>query len=236
VEAQLNPHASKSFTWPLYVVVVRHRLRCRTTLVVLTDSDSVARWARRPIDIGHGMVMHPVVIGPRQIPRDLSLEVARRVPALAVLAVVAHGRGPDAERVGRMAFEVTQPMVARGDERAMLYLDVIFDYLDEDILATILEESMDILPEPISDFFMRHRIAGRHEGHREGHREGRRKGRREGRAEGMTRMLRRLLNRRKLEPTAEQRQRLATCTDPQQLQQWFDRAVTATSVGEIFDG
>ncbi|MEM9463709.1 MAG: hypothetical protein AAGF11_56750, partial [Myxococcota bacterium] len=45
VEAQLNPHASKSFTWPLYVVVVRHRLRCRTTLVVLTDSDSVARWA-----------------------------------------------------------------------------------------------------------------------------------------------------------------------------------------------
>ncbi|MEM9462883.1 MAG: hypothetical protein AAGF11_52565, partial [Myxococcota bacterium] len=127
--------------------------------------------------------------------------------------------GPDAERVGRMAFEVTQPMVTRGDERAMLYLDVIFDYLDEDILATILEESMDILPEPISDLFMRHRIAGRHEGQ----------------AEGMTRMLKRLLNRRKLEPTAEQRQRLTTCTNPQQLQHWFDRAVTATSVGEIFD-
>ncbi|MCX4243676.1 hypothetical protein [Paraliomyxa miuraensis] len=54
-------------------------------------------------------------------------------------------------------------------------------------------------------------------------------------AEGMTRMLEQLLDLRGLSLTHELRERLAGCQDENQLLQWFDRAVTATSITEIFD-
>lgn len=64
------------------------------------------------------------------------------------------------------------------------------------------------------------------------------KGRAEGLAKGragMARMLERLLDTRGLTLTDELRERLATCEDEDLLQRWFDRAVTATTLDEVFD-
>jgi hypothetical protein len=44
----------------------------------------------------------------------------------------------------------------------------------------------------------------------------------------------RLLDARHLAPSAEQRQRVTSCTDSAQLGLWFDRAVTAATVAEVF--
>ncbi|MCA9704958.1 MAG: hypothetical protein KDK70_03800 [Myxococcales bacterium] len=52
----------------------------------------------------------------------------------------------------------------------------------------------------------------------------------------MVRMLERLLDQRGLEPSVEQQRRVATCTDEEQLQRWFDRALTATCIAEVFEG
>ncbi|MCX4243674.1 hypothetical protein [Paraliomyxa miuraensis] len=57
----------------------------------------------------------------------------------------------------------------------------------------------------------------------------------EGRAKGMASMLEQLIDMRGLSLTHELRERLAECQDENQLLQWFDRAVTATSLAEIFD-
>lgn len=220
IEVQLNRDLRKHVSWPYYVIVTRRRLGCIVTLVVFTDSEDVARWAERPIDVSPGLVMCPTVIGPAQIPRDLTTQMARKVPALAVLAVVGHGRGPDAVHFGRMAFEATRPMVHRGDEQARLYMDVLFAYLDEAVLAKLLEDEMDQQTyEPISNLFKLHLARGRSQG----------------RVEGSARMLERLLHRRGLEPSVEQHQRITACTDETQLQSWFDRAVEATSLADVFD-
>lgn len=50
----------------------------------------------------------------------------------------------------------------------------------------------------------------------------------------MSQMLARLLERRGLDPSEDQRRHMAACKDPTLLRRWFDRAITAASVAEVF--
>ncbi|MEM9460747.1 MAG: Rpn family recombination-promoting nuclease/putative transposase [Myxococcota bacterium] len=56
-----------------------------------------------------------------------------------------------------------------------------------------------------------------------------------GMAKGIAQMLARLLDTRGLALTDELRQRIARCKDEAVLQRWFDRAVTAATLAEVFD-
>jgi hypothetical protein len=58
-------------------------------------------------------------------------------------------------------------------------------------------------------------------------------GRAEGRTEGRTELLLRLLGKRFGVPESI-RGRVETCTDTAQINIWFDRAITATSLDEVF--
>lgn len=60
--------------------------------------------------------------------------------------------------------------------------------------------------------------------------EGRDEGRAEGRAEGL--LL--LLGVRGIALTDADREKIATCTDPQLLHEWLQRAATASSAEEVF--
>ncbi|MCA9709123.1 MAG: hypothetical protein KDK70_24985, partial [Myxococcales bacterium] len=117
----------------------------------------------------------------------------------------------------------------------MLYLDVILAYLDPTVLAKILEDEVDPNYQPFSDYLKRQRAQGLSEGHAQGLSEGLSEGHAQGLSEGMLEMLERLLDRRGLQISAEQRERMRTCRDPARLQRWFDRAIMATHALEIFD-
>ena len=56
----------------------------------------------------------------------------------------------------------------------------------------------------------------------------------EGQAKGKAESVLKLLDARHLGPSQEQRQRVTSCTDPAQLDLWFDRAVTAKTAAEVF--
>jgi hypothetical protein len=56
----------------------------------------------------------------------------------------------------------------------------------------------------------------------------------QGRADGERRIILRILTARGLPLSDEIRDRVATCTDTDQLEAWADRAATADSVEEIF--
>jgi len=77
---------------------------------------------------------------------------------------------------------------------------------------------------------------GRAEGEARGRAEGEAEGEARGRAVGIARSLERLLAAKGLELTAEQRARVAGCTDETILQAWFDRAVTAAAPAQVFEG
>ncbi|MFF3566984.1 hypothetical protein [Nocardia jiangxiensis] len=68
--------------------------------------------------------------------------------------------------------------------------------------------------------------------------EGRAEGRVEGRAEGEVKMaaekVLRLLQAREISVSADAEQRIRSCRDLAILDEWFDRAITATTISEIF--
>lgn len=69
----------------------------------------------------------------------------------------------------------------------------------------------------------------------EGIAKGRAEGMAKGRAKGKAQMLERLLDTRGLPLSPELRARIRGCDDEAILQRWFDRAVTAATVAEVFD-
>lgn len=59
-------------------------------------------------------------------------------------------------------------------------------------------------------------------------------GREEGRAEGVAASVLTVLTGRGIELSAAQRTQLAECADLAQLEEWLQRALTATSANELF--
>jgi hypothetical protein len=60
-------------------------------------------------------------------------------------------------------------------------------------------------------------------------------GRAEGKAEGEAHLVVRVLSARGLQPSAEIREQVLSCTDTSQLETWVQRAATAASIDEVFD-
>ncbi|MBT3153751.1 hypothetical protein HTV45_23260 [Streptomyces sp. CHD11] len=63
---------------------------------------------------------------------------------------------------------------------------------------------------------------------------GQEEGREEGRVAGKAEQLLRLMERRGFSLTEETRQHVTTCTDMPLLDLWFDRAIDATTLDEVF--
>jgi flagellar biosynthesis/type III secretory pathway protein FliH len=80
----------------------------------------------------------------------------------------------------------------------------------------------------------RGKARGKARGIAEGIAEGEAKGKAEGEAKGKAEAVLKLLDARRLAPSTEQRQQVASCTDAAQLDLWFDRAITAGTAAEVF--
>ncbi len=130
VEVQLAIDPEKAFSWPLYVASLHARVRCATSLVVLTPDPAVAAWACRPIATFGAVVpeasFRPLVLGPDEIPRITSRDDAERMPELCVLSALVHGDEPGP----RPLLEATLHALARLDDRtARSYLDLVYSPL-----------------------------------------------------------------------------------------------------------
>jgi hypothetical protein len=214
VEIQRRRDPDKHFTWPTYAINLRQRARCFVTLVVVTLSERVARWAARSIPLGAGNFYRPVVIGPARIPRIVTLDRARAMPALAVLSAMAHGAAPGGEDIVRAALEAACP--ALDSERSVIYADFLrarFRATEQRISESNMK-FLNITPEslsaddPVARLWM---------------------------ALGQRQLLARQLIRRfgPLPQAAVFRLWDATEED---IERWTDRIITATSRDEVFDG
>jgi hypothetical protein len=97
LEVQLRRRQEKKWVWPVYAAALHAELRCTTVLLVITPSETVARWARRPIEtFNPSSPFVPLVIGPEHIPLIHDPASAARLPELSVLSALAHGTGPKA--------------------------------------------------------------------------------------------------------------------------------------------
>ena len=224
VEVQLTKNSRKRRTWPVYVTGVGAELLCPALLVVIAPDAGVAKWAQRPIAIGHpGFRLTPIVLGPRHIPVIVDADEACRRVRLAVLSTMAHGRGERAYDVAiaalRAASKVDEPR--RGD-----YYTFIFDAVDESVLRTLEEEMARGRHRELTSI-ERHWIE-----------KGEAKGRAEGEASARRAMQQGILHAlfaREVDVPDAARDRILGETEVQQLETWLVRAVTADRIADVVD-
>ena len=181
------------------------------------------RWARRPIATGHpGFDLAPLVIDADSTPAPDDPGLTWAAPELAVLAALTGAADLDHDDARRLVLNA----IAAAD-------------LDEDRLETYtrlvraaasaaarraLEALMTTM---FKDEFV-DRIKA------EGKAEGRAEGKAEGRVQGAARMVLRILGARGFDVPGPVRDRVLSCTDPGQLEDWGGKAVTAASLEDVF--
>ena len=174
VEVQLREDPDKAWSWPSYVVNLHAALRCPVWLMVVAPDERVARWAARPWPVGHpGLVLTPLVVGPRDVPRVCRLDEARRLPELAVLSVRAHAHEPD-EVLRPVAWAALLAAAGLDEARCRVYSDVVMAAVGDALRLEL--EAMVQHYEPQSPTFRRWWAEGRQEGRQEGRMEGRQEG------------------------------------------------------------
>jgi hypothetical protein len=231
VEAQLDPDLEKRFSWPLYAVTARAREQCPFVVLVVTPHAATARWAARPIDLGGGNRYRPLVVGPDGVPKVTDRARARREPQLAMLSVMAHGRG-EVKTATAIGAAAASAILRFPEDQRLLY-----SLLIESNLSEAARKAIEMEPE-LDKFFSaaqrKNFERGRSKGLAEGKAEGRVEGKAEGRVEGKAEALLKILMRRGLTPTVKQRSRVIECADLATLERWLDRSLTVDSFEELF--
>ena len=214
VEVHLQVDEVKRRVWPQYCASAHGRYGCPVLLVVVTPSTRVEHWARETIEIGPGHTMTPHVLGPRALPRLEPAEV-KRSPVLAMLSTLAHVDDP---RCAEQALETLQAL-ATWDEDA------------DGRLGDILEAA---LPKAVRRRMEELMGTGKYEYQTEWRRQEFARGREEGCAAGEARALLLVLSSRGIEVPAPAAQRIETERDDARLEAWIRRAVTATTIDDVF--
>jgi hypothetical protein len=156
------------------------------------------------------------VLGPGDVPWVRTEEEASRQPELAVLSALAHCNEPSGLEVALAALGALQTLDA---ERRRIYYDLVLGSLNEETRKA-LERELQMQPhkyEYKSEFARTYYAQGRAEGE----------------AAGEVKALLAVLAARGLEIDPATRDRIVACTDPEKLERWIVRAVTASSVQEL---
>ena len=212
LEAQNDVDLRKRRSWPLYVAGLRARFGCPVTLVIVALDPEVASWCAEPIDLGRQRgTIHPLVLGPAQIPVIVDVDEARRAPELAVLSVAAHGRELGAERIALAALTAVRDL---DNGREVLYPDFILA-----VLGKVARAALELIMNPAtyqyqSDFARKYIAMGK--------------------AEGQAQMLLKLLRVKGFTVPPELAARVESCQDLEQLDLWAERVLAATTLEDIF--
>lgn len=206
VEVQLAIKKKKRRTWLGYTATSVAQLGCDACVLVITPDESVARWAKQPLEFGLGSVFRPLVIGPKEMPAITDVEQAKADPYLAVLSAVAHGRDANTETAVGVAS-------AARDAVRQLPEDVVYFDLIKAGLSEAARKAFEMLPETyqFQDEALRKSFDT-----------------------GTRQSIFCVLDSRNVTLSPEQKQQITVCTDSAQLKRWLARAAVAHSADEVF--
>lgn len=219
LEVQQGSDDDKEWVWPVYLVNLRARARCQVVVLVVCLSRSLARTFDRPIVLGPGSVVRPVVIGPDEVPVVADVTAALDLPELAVLSAIAHTDRKDVLAAAAEAFARIER------ERGARYYEVLAAELPQRASAYLKEVMMSLADTwPVHTEFAKEHFA-----------KGLAEGEAKGLAEGEARSVLVALDARGIPVTAEARRRIMSCTDLEQLDVWLRRALKIRKIDKLFD-
>lgn len=210
VEVQLAIKERKRRSWLGYTATSVAQLDCDACVLVVTPDQSVARWAKQPLEFGLGSVFRPLVIGPEEMPAITDANQAKADPYLAVLSAVAHGHDADAQ------IAVSVASAAR-DAVRQLPDDVVYFDLIKSSLSEAARKAFEMLPETYQ--FQDEAL---------------RKSFDKGAMQTKASSILCVLATRNVTLSSEQQQHITTCADSAQLDLWLARAAVATSAADVF--
>jgi hypothetical protein len=218
IESQLREHETKQYSWPVYVAGARRIRECPAAvlLVICPDPAEAAKCAE-VIRTGHpGFDLAPIVVSPQNTP---DAEPTAH-PWLTVFAACLGALDLE-DKTGALqvlaAINNTHAGVA--DSRRMI--TIILNLVSE-ATRKILQEMTMTLPELKGYWLdeMEEQAAA--------------KAGAKAAAETTADKILKVLDARHLDPTDEHRKQVTACTDIGQLDRWFDRALVAATVAEVF--
>lgn len=216
-EVQMSFDADKRWTWPVLAAGLGARLRCPVAIVVFALDDAVAATYRQTIDLGWGLIkVTPIVIGRTNIPVITDIDEARICPELAVLSAMAHGKQPGAERIALAALVASDTL---DNDGRIFYPDFVHA-----ALAPAARAALKALMTTTREHIFLSDIA----------RSWYDKGWDEGEAKGEAKALLKLLRHKGFTLMPEVQARIDSCTDPEQIDTWFDRLLAANSLSDVF--
>ncbi|SDM69381.1 hypothetical protein SAMN04487981_102283 [Streptomyces sp. cf386] len=216
IEAQSNKAPDKPASWAYYVSYLLTKYRLQPMLLVVCQDRATAEWAARPVDFGPPqwplLTLRPLVAGPHNMPVITDPAEVRKDLALATLSAITHARNPD---VGAILKAMTTVLRDTPQAIADPIIELIAQGLGKrpaaelwrNLVAVDLSFYKSYIAEEIRD---------------------------EGRAEGRAEDILRLLDRRGIDVSNDDRERITSCDDLDVLGRWFDRAITAASTTEVF--
>jgi hypothetical protein len=202
-----RPGRSRSLAWPVYLASARAIHGCDAILCVIGLSSDAVLGSLRTITTGHpGFDLTPKVTGHRMLPGPGGVAFG---PELAVLNVMTGDLDLTTHEGRMLALVSLAPAAPDRRERYTRYIRAVIPRSARDSLEELMRT---VIKDPFMDGLLA-----------------------QGKAEGEALMLLRYLATR-FEVPAGIRERITSCTDTAQLEAWFDRALSATSLEEIFAG
>ncbi|MFI6639261.1 hypothetical protein [Streptomyces sp. NPDC050504] len=222
VESQGRKAHDKPVNWAYYIAYLHAKYELPAVLLVVCQDRATAEWAARPVRLGprpwRTMTLYPLVAGPHNMPVITDPEQAGENLVMATLAAMTHARDPQVGAILKA-------------------------------LSTALRKLPDNISYPLAEFTAQGlgKLPAAHQWRNlmavdlsfytsEIWQEARSEARSEGRVEGRAEDVLRLLDRRGIDVSDEQRERVMSCADLDVLGEWFDRAVTAATADEVFAG
>ncbi|RRS01644.1 hypothetical protein [Glycomyces terrestris] len=211
VEVQRGKDERKRFSWPAYQVNIRHRLTAPVALIVVCQQPAVAAWAAEAIELGHpGFTFRPLVLGPRNYPKLTEPSGSGELAEEMVLGTLIHEH---AEEIEQLFAAVNAELALVPPEKAKRYTEYMLGQLSEQP-RRILEALMEQDTYPYQSELLAEREA-------------------RGRAEGEANALLIIIESRGLSLSDDERRRIETCQDLNELNSWLKLAATAPSVKAI---
>jgi hypothetical protein len=204
-----RPGHPRSLAWPAYVTNARAIYDCNTILLVIGLTASAVRGSLTTIRTGHPKFdLSPKVTGHGLLPGPGGLVFGPELTVLNVMTGELDLRTHD----GRMfALASLAPANEERRERYTRYIRAV-------VPRSIRKELTELMRTVIKDPFMDGLLA---------------QGEAKGKALGEAHLLLRYLD-SKFDVPAGRREQITACPDTSRLEEWFDRALSAKTLDEIF--
>ncbi|MFH8785102.1 hypothetical protein [Streptomyces roseoverticillatus] len=221
IEAQGRRDSDKAVSWAYYLAFLKAKYGHPALLLVVCQDKATAEWAAGPFKLGpegwKALSVHPLVLGPGNVPPIIDEEEAAQNLAMATFSAMTHGRDQDAPAI----LDALARALGTVDEESVAYYS---ELLEIGLGETPARETWRNLMTIRTYFPGRGTLIE----------ETLLKGEAKGRAAASSAMVLRVLDHREIFMPEAARERITSCTDLDVLERWMDRALTASTIDEVF--